>query len=79
MRVRHVRLLGRHAVGVLGRVEAAAFVGHLARDVPQRVLGHLREERIAGRLRRLEVGQHELRLVVEHLLEVRHAPAPSTE
>ena len=68
------RRFRRHAVGVLGRVEPAFRAGQLAADILQRVVGHLREEAITGRLRGLEIRQHELRLVVEHLLEVRHPP-----
>ena len=43
-------------------------------DVGQRVVGHLGERRFARRLRRLQEGDDQLRLVVEHLLEVRHPP-----
>ncbi len=74
VRVRLAGLLRRHAVGILGRIEAAASIGHLAHDVRQRVLGDVRIERVAGHLRGLEIREDELRLVVEHLLEVRHAP-----
>ncbi len=40
----------------------------------QRIFGDRREEVVPRRLGGLEVSEHELRLVVEHLLEVRHAP-----
>ena len=68
-------MFGRHAVGVLGRVKAARLVGHLSEDVQQRVLGDLRVKRIAGELRPFQVRKHELGLVVQHLLEMRDAPA----
>ncbi len=74
VRVRVAGVLRRHAVGIFGRIEAAGLVGHLAHDVPQRVLGDLSVERIAGRLSCFGVRKDELRLVVQHLLEVRHAP-----
>ena len=66
--------VGRQAVGVLRGIEAAQRIGQVAQDVVQRVLGDGREEVVAGGLSRLEIRQHQLRLVVEHLLEVRHAP-----
>ena len=49
-------------------------MGQFAADVLKCVFGNLREEPIAGGLRGFEVRQHELGLVVEHLLEVRDAP-----
>ena len=55
-------------------MEAAAGIGQIAIDVDQGVLGDRRQQRIRGRLRRLDQREHELRLVVEHLLEVRDAP-----
>ena len=71
---RRRRCFRRNAVGVFGRIEAAAGVGHLARDVLQRVLRDFAKNGSPDDLRRFEVREHELRLVVEHLLEVRHAP-----
>ncbi len=68
------RQLRRKAVGILRGVEAAPDVGHLASHVRQRVVGNRAVERIVRDLRALEIREHELRLVVEHLLEVRHAP-----
>ena len=65
---------GRHAVGILGRIEPARRVGHVAQHVGERVLGDVEEERLACRLPRLEIRQRQLGLVVEHLLEMRHAP-----
>ncbi len=75
VRARLPRRFGRDAVGVLGRIEAAAGVGQIAIDVDQGVVGDRGEQRIGRRLRRFDQREHELRLVVEHLLEVRHAPA----
>ncbi len=74
VRPRLIRVFRRHAVRVLGGIEAAHLVGHLAHDVLERVLGHVGKKPIAGGLRRFQQGDHELRLVVEHLLEVRHPP-----
>ena len=65
---------GDLGVGVLGREERAVRRRQIAHDVVERVLGDRRVERIAAHLRGLEVREDELRLVVEHLLEVRHAP-----
>ena len=63
------------AVGVGGRVEAAGGVGHLAGDVVES-LGGDRQEIAAPRcLIAFEIGDREQRVVVEHLLEVRHQPA----
>ena len=53
VRARRACLLRRHAVGVLGAVEAAVEVGHLAEHIQQRVFGNLQVKRIAGGLRRL--------------------------
>ena len=64
----------RQAVGVLRGIEAAIGMRQLAAHVLQGVLGDLREEPVAGGLRGLEVRQHQLRLVVQHLLEVRDTP-----
>ena len=65
---------GRNAVGILRRIETASRVGHVAKHVRQRVLGHVEEERLPRRLPRFEKGERQLGLVVEHLLEMRHAP-----
>ena len=74
VRGRVAGLIGRDAVGIFRRVEPAGRVGHVAQHVRQRVLGDIREEAVAARLPRLEVREHELALVVQHLLEVRDAP-----
>ncbi len=68
------RVLRRDAVGVLGRIETAAAICHLAHDVLKRVRRHVQKEPVARHLRALDVREHELRLVVEHLLEMRHPP-----
>ena len=72
--VPRARLLGGHAVGILGGIEAAGGVFQIAPHVLERVDRDIRVEAIAGELRGFAVGEHELRLVVEHLLEVRHTP-----
>ena len=76
VRARLARRLGRDAVGVLGRIEAAAGVGQVAIDVVERVVGDRGvEARSPAACDASRQREHELRLVVEHLLEVRHAPA----
>ena len=61
-------------VRVLGAVEAAFGRGQLAQHVVQRLLNNLPQLRLAGDLPGVEIGARQLRVVVEHLLEVRHEP-----
>jgi hypothetical protein len=63
-----------NAIGVFGGIESARLVCEVALDVGQRVGRHVGEERIARHLRRLQIREDELRLVVQHLLEVGNAP-----
>ena len=65
---------GRGAVGIGRRVEAALRRPHLPREIVQGLSRHCTETLLAGDLPPLEVGFDELRVVVEHLLEVRHQP-----
>ena len=67
-------LFGRHTVGVLRGEEAPLGVRHLAHHVLERVFRDLGKEPIGGQLIRFEARKGDLRLVVQHLLEVRHAP-----
>ena len=69
-----MRLLRRHTVGILGGIESSARIREVAEDVLQRVGCDLDVHRLTRQLSRLDIGQHELGLVVEHLLEVRHPP-----
>ena len=62
------------AVGVGGGVEAAFGMPHVAQHVVERLLDDAAEFRLARHLVGLEVEPRELRVVVEHLLEVRHEP-----
>src|SRR5579884_3664238 len=62
-------------VRVLGRGEAAAGQRQLAQDVAQRLLDHGAVALLAGQQPGVEVGRDEERVVVEHLLEMRHEPA----
>ena len=62
-------------VGVLRGGEAAALERELAQHVAERLLDDPPVARLAGRLPAVEVADGELRVVVEHLLEVRHEPA----
>ena len=62
------------AVGVLGRVESAVRVAHLAQDVVQNALGDFCVGRVARGLVSVCVQPGEKRVVVEHLLEVGNQP-----
>ena len=69
------RVLGRHAVGVLGGIEAPVRDAVMSRRTYSSVSSATQlPEQLAGRLRGFEQREDELRLVVQHLLEVRHAP-----
>ena len=61
-------------VGVERRVEAALGPAHLAQRPVERVAADLPQARLAGELQAVQVGAREQRVVVEHLLEVRHRP-----
>ena len=69
-----VRVLRRDAVGVFGREEPATRSRQVTPNVVERIERDLCVETIAGHLGRLGIGQDELGLVVQHLLEVRHPP-----
>ena len=62
------------AVGVLGRGDAAAGLAQVAEHVVDRLGEHLPEARLAGELPAVQVEADQQRVVVEHLLEVRHQP-----
>ncbi len=62
-------------VGVLGAVEAAGLIEHLAGDVVEGLSRHAAVLARAGDLVGVQVDAGELGVVVEHLLEVRHEPA----
>ncbi len=62
------------AVRVLGRVETAAGLHHLADHVRSRFRNDLAEQGISGGLEGLGIGPQEQRVVVEHLLEVGDQP-----
>ena len=62
------------AVGVFRRIEPAVFVGHVAADVIENVARGFLEERIARDLECGEIRNGQLRLVVEHFLEMRDVP-----
>ncbi len=68
------RSLAPGAVGVGGRVEDTLGSGHVAQHMFQRLLRDAGVQRLARELEGEQVGAGELRLVVEHLLEMRHAP-----
>ena len=64
----------RSALGVLGGIEPTGRVSEPPAHVIQGPPGHGGEERISGRLVGLQVGVHQLGLIVEHLLEVGDPP-----
>ena len=68
------RLFGRHTIGVLRGEKASLGVRHLAHHVLERVFRDLGKEPIGSQLIRFEARKGDLRLVVQHLLEVRHSP-----
>ena len=63
------------AVGIERRGEAAGVDHHLAQQPGDRLLDALRVERRLGLAPRLGHQVDELRVVVQHLLEMRHQPA----
>ena len=62
-------------VGVLRRGEAAALERELAQHVVDRQVGDPPVTLVAEPARRVQIHRGEQRVVVEHLLEVRHEPA----
>src|SRR5438067_2144641 len=68
------------AVRIQRRVEAATPtcggypVGHLAEHILQHLAADASVVGVAGRLVRIEVDGSEKRIIVQHLLEVRHEP-----
>ena len=63
------------AVGVEAAVEAAVFVPHFSKHPIERFLGDAPIELVARHLPRMQVDPRELRIVVQHLFEVRNQPA----
>ncbi len=63
------------AVGVLGSVKGPARRRHLPAQISDRLLDHLPEPVVARQAPPVQVEPDEQRVVVEHLLEVRHQPA----
>ena len=61
-------------VGVLGRVQPARGALHLALEPGHGLLDHLPVARLAGHGEGVAVDRQQLAVVVQHLLEVRHAP-----
>ena len=73
-RPRERRALDAVGVGVLGGGEAAVLERELAQQVVEHALGDLAPLLVAGHLPGREIRAREQRVVVEHLLEVRHEP-----
>src|SRR5438067_8491773 len=63
------------AVRILSRIESALRRSHIALDIIKNVTRGCCEFRIASDLKRVEISARQLRLVVKHLLEMRHVPA----
>jgi hypothetical protein len=61
-------------VRILSRGEAARGQAQLAKQVVERLLGDASVALVAGHDPRVQVRRREQRVVVEHLLEVRHEP-----
>ena len=66
-------------VGVERRLESALGPAHLAQRPLQRLLARAAVALVAEPLPAVQVGARQQRVVVEHLLEVRHEPSASTE
>ena len=62
------------AVSVRRRVEAALCAGHLTQDIVEDLRTDLTPILLTGRLPSLDVDPRKLRVVIEHLLEVRYEP-----
>ena len=62
------------AVGVLGGKKAAIGVRQVAQNVIQNVADDFRVALVAADEKGVEVKLRELRIVIEHLLEMRHEP-----
>jgi hypothetical protein len=65
----------RRAVGVGGRVEAALGRDHVAQEIVEHAARDVGQLGPPAGLVRLDVDRGKLRVVVQHLLEVRHQPA----
>ena len=61
-------------VGVFGGIEAALGMGHVAQDIAENVAHHFGVPRVAADEVGIQIELRELRVVVEHFLEVRHEP-----
>ena len=64
----------KRRIGILRREEPARRTGEVAPHVVENAAGHPGIAFVARRLSRLKITDRELRLVVEHFLEVRHEP-----
>ena len=62
------------AVGIFGRIEAAVRVGHIAQHVIEDVAHDLGVAGLAAHQAGVEIQLRQLRVVIEHLLEMRHQP-----
>src|SRR5947209_3059046 len=69
-----VRRYRNFAVGILSGKKAAALRGHVAADVIENVARDGFEKRIARNLKRFQIRDRQLRLVVEHFFEMRDVP-----
>src|SRR5664279_1650450 len=62
------------AVGILGGEKSAFLRGHVAADVIENIPGDRLEKRIARDLKRFEIRDGQLRLVIEHFFEMWDMP-----
>ena len=62
------------AVRIFGREKSAFLRGHVARDVVENITRNRFHLRVVRDLKRVEIDDGELRLIVKHLFEVRHVP-----
>src|SRR5438067_12301526 len=62
------------AVRVFGGEKSALCRGHVARDVVENIARNRFHLRVVRDLKRIEVSDGKLGLIVKHLFEVRHVP-----
>src|SRR5450432_3897846 len=63
-----------NAVGILRGEESAFLRGHVTPDVIENIASDCFEERFARDLKRLQVSDRQLRLVIKHFFEMRDVP-----
>ena len=61
-------------VRILARIKAAARISHLADHIIKRLLCDAARKVVLGHLKEMQIQTRQERIVVEHLLEMRHEP-----